>query len=52
MNHGDRVTADALLCMVMDWNIKPKSVSIQNPNMTMGYRRERAVEAAKKASQW
>lgn len=52
MNHGDRVTADALLALVMDWNVKPRTVQIEDTSRTMGFRRERAAAEARKATQW
>jgi hypothetical protein len=53
MNHGDRVTADALLSLVMmgsrHHKPPPEPKQLQE---SIGFRRERAEELARKAREW
>jgi hypothetical protein len=53
MNHGDRATADALLCMAMGYEGHSKATP--KPTILPGslmYRRRRQQENKKKATQW
>lgn len=53
MNHGDRATADALLCMAMGYEGNAKAAP--KPTILPGslmYRRRRQQDAKKKATQW
>ena len=52
MNHGDRVTADALLSMVMSGSSTAEPIESSIEGMSFGTRRLRAEEAARKAKEW
>lgn len=52
MNHGDRVTADALLNLVLGNQTSSESESPVENGYSIGWRRRRADDQARKASQW
>ena len=52
MNHGDRVTADALLNLVLGNQTSSESQTPVENGYSIGWRRRRADDQARKASQW